>query len=117
MNENWPTGGWGAIEYGTKGPGQVVGGRWKPLMHLLESSLYRDIFATCGQDDNCFVRNDGIHPVNITVHLEAWDLLESQPGDFYSQRLYLPGGSIGESRCACSSCLKNVSSRCEFLWH
>ena len=30
-NEIWPTGGWGSIEYGTPVPGQVLGGRWKPL--------------------------------------------------------------------------------------
>ena len=33
LNEVWPTGGWGSIEYGTVGftKGQVRGGRWKPL--------------------------------------------------------------------------------------
>jgi beta-mannosidase len=34
LNENWPTGGWGAIEYGTQAHGQVTGGRWKPLVSL-----------------------------------------------------------------------------------
>ena len=78
LNENWPTGGWGSIEYGTSGPGQVVGGRWKPLMHLFESSLYRDVFAACGQDNRCYVRNDGINAVNATVHMEAWKLRGTQ---------------------------------------
>ena len=42
LNENWPTGGWGAVEYGSYQDevGQVVGGRWKPLMHLLERFLF-----------------------------------------------------------------------------
>jgi hypothetical protein len=31
-NEIWPTGGWGSIEYGSAVPGQVEGGRWKPLV-------------------------------------------------------------------------------------
>jgi beta-mannosidase len=34
LNENWPTGGWGAIEYGTEAQGQVTGGRWKPLVSI-----------------------------------------------------------------------------------
>ena len=59
--EIWPTGGWGAIEYGTVGftPGQVVGGRWKPLAHYFRQHLYTDLFATCGDDARCFVKNDG----------------------------------------------------------
>ena len=32
FNEIWPTGGWGSIEYGTPVAGQVLGGRWKPLI-------------------------------------------------------------------------------------
>ena len=37
LNEIWPTGGWGSLEYGTVGytPGQVVGGRWKPVSAIL----------------------------------------------------------------------------------
>merc|ERR1711871_233987 len=31
--EIWPTGGWGSIEYGSPVPGQVIGGRWKPLQY------------------------------------------------------------------------------------
>jgi beta-mannosidase len=34
LNEIWPTGGWGSLEYGNpRFPGQVLGGRWKPLHH------------------------------------------------------------------------------------
>ena len=33
FNEIWPTGGWGTIEYGSKVPGQVLGGRWKPAQY------------------------------------------------------------------------------------
>ena len=42
-NEIWPTGGWGSVEYGcnaasqsTCTPGQLVGGRWKPLQYVME---------------------------------------------------------------------------------
>ena len=32
LNEIWPTGGWGSLEYGSKAsPGSLRGGRWKPM--------------------------------------------------------------------------------------
>jgi len=78
LNEVWPTGGWGAIEYGPRRglQGQIVGGRWKPLMHLLQMSLFRDVFAACGKDDRCYVRNDSSRQVEVSIWLEAWNLNE-----------------------------------------
>ena len=60
LNEIWPTGGWGSLEYGTVGftPGQVIGGRWKPLHHFLADSLFTDQFGTCGADGRCLFKND-----------------------------------------------------------
>ena len=37
--------------------GQVLGGRWKPLHHMMEQHLYRDVVAICGADALCFVKN------------------------------------------------------------
>lgn len=53
-----------SIEYGSTGwtEGQVIGGRWKPLHHILGQHLYRDQIAACGGDGRCFVRNDD--PIN-----------------------------------------------------
>ncbi len=40
LNEIWPTGGWGSIEYGNPSiAGQVLGGRWKPLHYLVRWSV------------------------------------------------------------------------------
>ena len=78
LNENWPTGGWGALEYSSPMPGQMLGGRWKPLMHLLENSLFVDVIAACGRSNKCYVRNDGIESVNATVTLEAWNIQGSR---------------------------------------
>ncbi len=40
LNEIWPTGGWGSIEYGNPNiAGQVLGGRWKPLHYLVRWSV------------------------------------------------------------------------------
>jgi len=52
LNEIWPTGGWGSLEYSSSAPGQVVGGRWKPLHHLYEQELWRDVLFICGHDEN-----------------------------------------------------------------
>jgi hypothetical protein len=41
LNEKWPRGGWGTIEYGPSRilKGQLVGGRWELLMYLPRQSL------------------------------------------------------------------------------
>ena len=60
LNEIWPTGGWGSLEYGTVGftDGQVLGGRWKPMHHQFESHLYRDAVIICGDAASCLLKND-----------------------------------------------------------
>jgi len=69
INEIWPTGGWGSIEYGTPVKGQVLGGRWKPLHHWLNEFLYESLFATCSSDANpqCVVKNDSPMPFDGTL--------------------------------------------------
>jgi len=58
LNEIWPTGGWGSLEYGNPEKGQVLGGRWKPLHYFFKRSLYSEVMATCGEKGECFVKND-----------------------------------------------------------
>lgn len=62
LNEIWPTGGWGSLEYGTPVKGQVLGGRWKPLHYFFRRSVFSDIMATCGRDGQCYVKNDSPWP-------------------------------------------------------
>ena len=47
LNEIWPTGGWGSVEYGSAVEGQVLGGRWKPLQYLYRQGVgqVRDVFC------------------------------------------------------------------------
>ena len=80
LNEIWPTGGWGSLEYGTVGytKGQVIGGRWKPLHYMLARSLYTNVMATCGGGkhnpwgyNSCYVTNDGIDAFAGEVVIEA----------------------------------------------
>jgi hypothetical protein len=100
LNEVWPTGGWGAIEYGSSRnlKGQLVGGRWKPLMYLLRQSLFRDVFAACGKDDRCYIRNNGVRQVDASVWLEAWNLSESKPTVAMDHRFRLGGGCHSTER-------------------
>jgi beta-mannosidase len=60
FNEIWPTGGWGSIEYGTVGftPGQVEGGRWKPLQYFMRRFIYRDHLIAAANDGRVLVRSD-----------------------------------------------------------
>ena len=58
LNEIWPTGGWGSLEYGTPVEGQVLGGRWKPLHYWYRASIFADVMAACGRGGRCFVKND-----------------------------------------------------------
>lgn len=93
LNENWPTGGWGSIEYGTPTvAGQVIGGRWKPLMHMFQNSILRDVFAACGRGNRCFVKNDGMEAVDIQVKLEYWVLSEQKPMHEWTHSVSLKGG-------------------------
>lgn len=71
LSESWPTGGWGSLEYPTANddsltPGQVRGGRWKPL-HYFYSFLYNDLFIACGVDGSCVFKNDRPLPLSLTL--------------------------------------------------
>jgi hypothetical protein len=72
FNEVWPTGGWGSIEYGSTGftPGQVEGGRWKPLQYFLRRFLFRDHHVAASYDGRIFIRSDdAFSPTNATASL------------------------------------------------
>merc|ERR1712224_48888 len=59
LNEIWPTGGWGSLEYGNQMmQGQVLGGRWKPLHYFYRQSTFSDVLATCDGDGMGYIRND-----------------------------------------------------------
>jgi hypothetical protein len=100
LNENWPTGGWGLLEYGSSQgiPGQILGGRWKPAMFLLKQALFRDVFATCGLHGECYIRNDSNEPIFASkVLLEKLCLTTGESMNVSLFEFpYLPGdGSIG----------------------
>lgn len=81
LNEIWQTLSWGSLEYGGGGAdsrGLVVGGRWRPLHHLLARSLLRNVFLACGPDGRCLVRND--HPLEPFNGSATFALLRTLTG-------------------------------------
>lgn len=94
LNEIWPTGGWGSLEYGSPVAGQVFGGRWKILHNFLRQSSFADVFVGCGiatsstdagveiansstvgaANPLCYIRNDLPKPFTgeLATHLVAF---------------------------------------------
>lgn len=66
----------------------------KPLMHLLESSLFVDQIAACGAGDLCYVRNDYFDKVTLAATFEAFSLTETKPRRIHKYKAELQPGSI-----------------------
>eukprot|EP01065_Artemidia_motanka_P025528 TRINITY_DN30520_c0_g1_i1.p1 TRINITY_DN30520_c0_g1~~TRINITY_DN30520_c0_g1_i1.p1 ORF type:complete len:912 (+),score=270.91 TRINITY_DN30520_c0_g1_i1:48-2783(+) len=92
LNEIWPTGGWGSLEYGTPVAGQVLGGRWKPLQYLYKRQLYADVMCACSPTD-CFVKNDGITPFKGKAIVTAVDLSTGEEKTLASEDLDMAAGA------------------------
>jgi beta-galactosidase/beta-glucuronidase len=105
LNEIWPTGGWGSLEYGTVNytKGQVLGGRWKPVHYLLASHLYRDTVIICGDSGQCLLKNDnalsGFNGHWVTTLQKLGESTEIPLG---SGAIDLPRGS-GAARWVCAN--------------
>jgi beta-mannosidase len=106
LNEIWPTGGWGTIEYGTvEVAGQVEGGRWKPAHHWLRDHLYTDRIITCGQDTTsknassllCLLKNDFYQAVSGDIVIEAIDLIGKATSTLYTAKGVTLAGGPGVS--------------------
>ena len=96
--------GWGSIEYGTVGftPGQVEGGRWKPLQYFLRRFLYRDHHIAASVDARVHVRSDdAFASTNATATLTYLHLATgaNSPGASFPVALP-PGASASVWGCA-----------------
>lgn len=80
LNDVYPSGSWGSLEYGPLArPGQVVGGRWKILHYMHAQSVFADLLPACSASGNCYVKNDGNKPftglVNVSfLHLATGEI-------------------------------------------
>lgn len=93
LNEIWPTGGWGSLEYGTAVPGQVFGGRWKPLHYLLKASLFTDVTLACGSGGQCYIKNDSPLPFAGSVSISAVNLLTGSTSVVLRKTVSLEAGA------------------------
>jgi len=93
----WPTNGWGSTEYGCANgetPGQVLGGRWKPLHYWLKSHLFAAQLAACDATGVCFVRNDDAQAaLNATLTITAVSTRTGSGAALSSTRVSLPRGA------------------------
>ena len=104
LNEIWPTGGWGSLEWGrAESEGQVTGGRWKPSHYWLMESLFTPHIIACGINATgppspsspllCFVKNDVHLPSSGQVLISQVDLTGATPSTvLLSMPLTLPAG-------------------------
>ena len=129
LNENWPTGGWGCLEYGPGrgAKGQVVGGRWKPTMYLLRR-LFHDTIVTCGVGGLCFVRDDGLNVTYVETRAEAWSLEQQLPLRTFNWNctteqgrsiawFHLPDGFQDDADVILLQSLHGSSGTGAFLWN
>lgn len=43
-------------------------------MHVIQDSLYRDVFVACGEGGKCYARNDAADlAATVTIALEGWN--------------------------------------------
>ena len=112
LNEIWPTGGWGSLEYGypTADGSQVLGGRWKPLHYLYSRSLYADVMATCGIGGTCYVKNDraGL-AFNGTVTLEALSFVDGGVTEVHVEHVNLGVGAGTSTYFNVNASIANIS--------
>ena len=105
LNEVWPTGGWGSLEYG---------GRWKPHHYWYAKSLFRDVAAACDRTGRCYVRNDRSHRSFAgAVTIDAVDVATGRvrpllskpislaPGPAVVERFSAPLGAVDATRTLC----------------
>lgn len=93
LNDVWPTAGWGSLEYGGPTPGQVVGGRWRPLHYQMKSSIYANQLASCNSAGACFVTNDSPFAFNGTVSVRLVNAMTGKSAGLSSYTVVLPPGA------------------------
>lgn len=115
-NEIWPTGGWGSIEYGSPVPGQVEGGRWKPLHYALKSSTFADQLSTCNTAGACFVRNDSPFPFSGKVRLRVLNTLNGKDTYLADKELSMPAGA-GVAEWFCGTAPSSYTDSKEYYFN
>ena len=118
LNEIWPTGGWGSLEYGSAAsPGSLRGGRWKPMHYWFRSHIFADVMAACGfagrarSNLTCYVNNARAdRPFSGTLTLTAVDLATGAARAWATLPVSVAAGPAALAWLAPNTALPNVTS-------
>jgi len=118
LNELWPTGGWGSIEYGSAAsPGSLRGGRWKPMHYWFRNHIFADVMAACGfagrarSNLTCYVNNARAdRPFSGTLTLTAVDLATGAARAWATLPVSVAAGPAALSWLATGAALPNLTS-------
>lgn len=81
------------MEYASKVPGGILGGRWKPTHHWYESHLFSDVLVICGAAGNVLIKNDRFTPFSGTLNITKLELATGiETILFTNSTLALPAG-------------------------
>ena len=85
-----------------KQPGQIIGGRWKPLHYELARSAFAPQLATCNTAAACFVTNDAPLPFEGAVTLQLHNIMTGKSAVLSNRTLSLHAGA-GVTQWFCAS--------------
>ena len=103
FNEVWPCASWGSIEYGPPDqPGQLLGGRWRPLHYQLRSSTFADQLSTCNTGGACFLTNSSPFAFKGEVSVRLLNVLSGKSAQLKGIVAELPPGA-GVTKWFCAS--------------
>ena len=73
-------------------PGQILGGRWRPIHYEMRASTFNDHLATCNSAGACFVLNDSPFAFDGVVTVRLLNVLTGQAVDVSRTNVSLPPG-------------------------
>ena len=74
-------------------PGQVEGGRWKPLHYELRSSTFADQMSTCNDAGACIVKNDSPFPFVGKVSVRLLNVMTGASASMTEHSLSMTAGA------------------------
>ena len=74
-------------------PGQVAGGRWKPLQYMFAQTIFQDVLATCSASGQCTLVNDALDSFKGVVVGSLLNTLSAAEVTLFNRSVELPPGA------------------------
>lgn len=104
----------GSIEYGSPVPGQIEGGRWKPLHYTLKSSTFADQMSTCNDAGACIVKNDSPFEFSGKASVRLLNVMSGTSVSLTEHPLSMaPGAGVDEWYCGTGASDTNTVGHAE----